>query len=373
MDAGSAQFADLSSESRLASLEVRAEDGRRGRPRRPRARHGRPGSRRAGAGPDRSRSRGRAHDRRRQRRRARVPPRPRRRCVEGRREPPHSGVRRRSAGAARRRRDRIAPGDRGDPERPPPRRADRVPARPAALVLGLPRARGGVSAAARRCRRDRAHVPRAPDRGRGALPLGLRAQPRHRPRARPRDRLLALHRLALARGGGAPRARARGARRDDAHGRPHGLLQRAHRRRVDGLPARLPAAVPLLDGARRSPRRALGRHRRARAAAGVPLLARPADRRARATAAAAAAVGRALGAPRRLGDAAAGTGRGPLRLRARRARAPGARRPLRRRRRDDAARLGERAPGRRGARSRRRPRPLRADHRDHRRLASQRR
>ena len=42
---------------------------------------------------------------------------------------------------------------------------------------------------------------------------------------------------------------------------PHGLLQRAHRRRLDGVPARLPAAVPLFDGARRRPRRPLGRPR----------------------------------------------------------------------------------------------------------------
>ena len=61
-------------------------------------------------------------------------------------------------------------------------------------------------------------------------------------------------------------------------------------------------------------------------------------------------VGRALGAARRLGDATSGPGRGPLGLGPDRARAPRLRRPLRRGRRDDAPRLGERAPGGRGAR-----------------------
>ena len=130
------------------------------------------------------------------------------------------------------------------------RRAELI-AFPLVLLLSFWVFRGFVavaSAAARRRRRDRAHVPRAPARGRGASALGLRAQPRHGARPRPRDRLLAVHRLALARGGGAARPWARGARRDDAQRGSHRRLQRPHRRRVDGLPARLPAAVPLLDG-----------------------------------------------------------------------------------------------------------------------------
>ena len=57
----------------------------------------------------------------------------------------------------------------------------------------------------------------------------------------------------------------------------------------------------------------VGRPRRARAAARVPLLARPADRRARAEAAAAGPLRRPLGAARRLGHAAAGPGGGRLR------------------------------------------------------------
>ena len=70
-------------------------------------------------------------------------------------------------------------------------------------------------------------------------------------RAGPGDRLQPLHRLPLPRGdrqgragagGDAPRARDR---------RPHGLLLLADRRRGARLAARLPAALPLLDGARR--------------------------------------------------------------------------------------------------------------------------
>ena len=329
----------------------RAEDRRRGRPRRARARHGRPGRRRARAGSDRSRSRGREDGRRRQRRRARVPPGAQ--AATRRRRPP-TGSRRRSpairrcASAAA----LIASRQVTEAIQSDLRRAELI-AFPLVLLLSFWVFRGLVAA----------FLP--PLVGAGAIALtflglriavevhsalGLRAQPRHRPRARPRDRLLALHRLALARGGRPPRARARGARRDDAHRRPHRLLQRPHRRGLDGLPARLPAAVPLLDGARRRPRRARGRARRARAAAGVPLLARAADRRARTAPAAAGALGRALGAPRGVGDAAAGAGRRAVRVRAGRAGAAGARRPLRRRRRDDAARR-RRARGRSPRRS----------------------
>ena len=106
--------------------------------------------------------------------------------------------------------------------------------------------------------------------------------------------------------------------------------------------------------------------RRARSAAGVPLLARPADRRARAAAPAAAALGRPLGAARRVGDAAAGPGRGRVGVRADRARDPRPPRALRRastRRRcpsSASSRQVAEALDREGIRGRYAP-----DHRDH--------
>ncbi len=260
---------------------------RRGRPRHSRARSRRSVRYCPRACRHRRRPVGGAGRRRHGGRRARIPARGRRRGLEGRRRPSCRRLRRRPERPSRRRRDRLAPGHGGDPGRSAPRRADRVPARLPAVVLGLPRLRRRLPAPTRRRRRDRAHLPGAARRRRGARPLRVRAQPRHRSRLRSRDRLLAVRRLTLAGGGTAHRLRPRG---DGAHprdGRPHSALQRPHRRRVDGLPARLPTAVPLLDGARRRPRRPVGRARRARAAARVPLLARAAHRRARAATAAA--------------------------------------------------------------------------------------
>ena len=129
----------------------------------------------------------------------------------------------------------------------------------------------------------------------------------------------------------------RGTCRHDAERGTHRRLQRTDRRGVDGLPPRLPAAVPLLDGCRGCARRAGGRPRRARSPAGVPLLARPQDRRARAEAAAAGPLRRPLGAAGGLGHAATRPGGTRLRLGADRARDPGAARPFRGRRRDDAS------------------------------------
>ncbi len=213
MDAGSEQFADLSSESRLANLEVEEKTGVEAYPGVLALVSGRPCGGRTGP-------------------RARIDKDPAvARTVVDERGVVLVFLRARggdaSKGAAgrlteafaddpqvppRRWRDRVAPGDRGDPARPSPRGADRFPARLPALVLGLPWPRCRLSAAPRRCRRDRAHLPRSPHRDRGALAFGLRPQPRHGSRARPGDRLLALHRLALARGGGTSRPRARGAR-----------------------------------------------------------------------------------------------------------------------------------------------------------------
>ena len=185
--------------------------------------------------------------------------------------------------APRRRRDRLAPGDRGDPARPPARRADRVPARPPALVLGLPRPRRGVPAAARRRRRDRAHVPRAPGRRRGAL--------RSRSSRSTSSPASASASRSTTRSSSSPA----GARRRRGTGTgPRRSRRRCGPRAAPSSSARSPSPprwrcllvfpqqflysmglggvlVALAAGARR-----------ARAAAGVPLLARPADRRARA-------------------------------------------------------------------------------------------
>ena len=90
-----------------------------------------------------------------------------------------------------------------------------------------------------RQRRDRADVD-------------LRAEPDHGPRARPRDRLLAVHGLALPRGARArARHRARAAR-DDGDGGPHRAVLLDHGRGGARLAARVPAALPLLDGRRRA-------------------------------------------------------------------------------------------------------------------------
>ena len=145
---------------------------------------------------------------------------------------------------------------------------------------------------------------------------------------------------ATTRRGGRPHAR---------DGREDGAVQLAHGRRRTGLAARLPAAVPLLDGHRRDPRRAaLGRQRPARPA-GHPVRARAAHQRA-----CAAALARLAGAhghggilvpplPHR--HAAARAHRHPQRRLHDLAGVAGARRPLHRHRRQRAAEERERAPG----------------------------
>ena len=115
---------------------------------------------------------------------------------------------------------------------------------------------------------------------RGRADVGVRHQPDHGRRARPRDRLLAVRRLALPRGARHRRGPRRCAAGDDAHGRPHGAVQRRHGRGRDGLADGLPPAVPVLDGRRRRARRADRRARVADRAAGAARCTRAARERA---------------------------------------------------------------------------------------------
>ena len=117
------------------------------------------------------------------------------------------------------------------------RRAARVPDPLPALVLRLPQPRRGAAPARGRRRDDHALVPGdAARQRRDRADVDLRAEPHHRPRARPRDRLLAVHGLALPRGA---RARAR---------RPRRRCARRWRRRA------APCCSPRSPSRRRSPR-----------------------------------------------------------------------------------------------------------------------
>ena len=129
----------------------------------------------------------------------------------------------------------------------------RLPAALPALDALLPQPRRGAAAADDRRPGDRRHLPDPPHRQRIRRDLGLRPQPDHGAGAGAGDRLQPLHRLPLPRGdrqgrpgagGDAPRAR---------HLGPHSLLLLADRLRGARLAARLPAALPLLDGPRRRP------------------------------------------------------------------------------------------------------------------------
>ena len=98
--------------------------------------------------------------------------------------------------------------------------------------------------------------------------LGVRPEPGDRPRARAGDRLQPVHRLALPRG--AREASAPGAEAMRAHARhrgAHGALQLADGGRRAGVAARVPPALPVLDGPRRDDGRAHRRRRRADRAA----------------------------------------------------------------------------------------------------------
>ena len=235
-------------------------------------------------------------------------------------------------------------------------RAVRLPAAVPAVAAVLPQRRGRAAAAARRRPGHRRHLPDAARRERADLGLHLRPQPRHRPRPRARDRLQPVHRLALSRG---DRAHRPGPGRDAAHardGRPHGAVQLADGRRRARLAAGLPAALPLLDGHRRLLRRADRRGDRAdraagradparrpreRAHPGVPGAPRGARRPAgaRRLLVPPLAVRDALPRPHRRGHGGA----------ADRARPPLPRHHLHVGRRPGAARVRERAPGRRHA------------------------
>ena len=127
-------------------------------------------------------------------------------------------VRRPARRRARRAGDRERAGQHAGRQRPRARRAARVPVHLPALAAVLPLARRVAAAAAARRPRDPRDVLRAADRLELRRPVGVRAQPRHRPRARARDRLQPVHGLALPRGGGASGLRRR--RRCAARCRP---------------------------------------------------------------------------------------------------------------------------------------------------------
>ena len=105
---------------------------------------------------------------------------------------------------------------------------------------------------------DRRHLPDPERRERIRLDLDLRPQPDHRARPRAGDRLQPLHRLPLPRGDRQGRPRPGGDAPHDGDRRAHRPLLLADRRRRARLAARLPAALPLLDGTRRSAGRAAG-------------------------------------------------------------------------------------------------------------------
>ena len=180
-------------------------------------------------------------------------------------------------------------------------RAARLPDPLPALAVRVPRRRGGAAAARGRRRHDHDLVPRdAVRQRRDRADVDLRAEPHHRARPRPRDRLLAVHGLALPRGARARARHGRGAARDDEHGGADRAVLVDHRGGGARRAARVPAALPLLDGRRRDDLRARRRARVADAAAGHPGRARPARERAQPEALAGRAAPRGLRRARRL-------------------------------------------------------------------------
>ena len=126
-----------------------------------------------------------------------------------------------------------------------------LPAALPALAALLPQPRRLGAAADDRRPGDRRHLPDPPHRQRIRLDLDLRPQPDHGAGAGTGDRLQPLHRLPLPRGDRQGRAGAGGDAPRPRHLRAHRLLLLADGRRGARLAARLPAALPLLDGPRR--------------------------------------------------------------------------------------------------------------------------
>ena len=162
-----------------------------------------------------------------------------------------AGELRRARGLRRRRRGRPGAGQQAGRGGPADGRDARLPPALPALAALLPQPRRRPAAADDRRPGDRRHLPDPASRERVRLDLDLRPQPDHGAGARARDRLQPLHRLPLPRGDRQGRAGAGGDAARAGHRRAHGLLLLADRFRGAGLAARLPAALPLLDGPRR--------------------------------------------------------------------------------------------------------------------------
>ncbi len=199
---------------------------------------------------------------------------------------------------------------------------------------------------------DRRHLPDSARRQRVRLDLDLRPQPDHGAGAGAGDRLQPLHRLPLPRGDRQGRTGTGGDATRTGNSGTHRLLLLADRRRGARLAARLPPALPLLDGLGRRPRHPLrGADLADRAARGAdparhpgqrPLAALPtAPRRGRH----AARRERLLVPPLALRHAPSGAGGDDQRCPADRHGHPLLRHQVRHRRPDRAADLGQRSSG----------------------------
>ena len=252
----------------------------------------------------------------------------------------------------RRRRRRPGAGQQAGRGRPAQGGDARLPAALPALLPLLPQPRRGAAAGDDRPAGDRRHLPDPAGGERIRLDLDLRPQPDHRPGIGPGDRLQPLHRLPLPRGDRQGRARPGGDAPRPRHRGTDRLLLLADRGRGARLAARLPPALPLLDGAGRlAGRAACGADLADRAARGADPARHPGQR---ALAALPAAPGRGRRPPRRAGllvpalalrDAPAGAGRDAQRALPDRPRPALLRHQVQHRRPDRAAEGGERPPG----------------------------
>ena len=216
----------------------------------------------------------------------------------------------------------------------------------------LPQPRRLGAAADDRRPGDRRHLPDPAHRQRVRLDLDLRPQPDHGAGAGAGDRLQPLHRLPLPRGDRQGRAGAGGDAARAGDRRAHGLLLLADRRRGARLAARLPAALPLLDGPGRRPGGAVRGADLAHRAAGGPDPARHPGQLAGAALPAAPRRGRHAARRERLlvpalalRHAPAGAGGDDQRRAADRHGHPLLQHQVRHRRPDRAAELGQRPPG----------------------------